>query len=65
MPYAGYYVEKNPTAEPDDVHPHKFHAAAETRDPLRQAIDCCSLFSGRFFEFRYGFHVLRCQLFGR
>ena len=47
------------------MHPHKRHAAAETRDYLGQAVCTGPLFSGRFFESRYGFDILSRQLIGR
>ena len=65
MAHAWNYIQKNPTAEPDNVNPDKRHAAAELRNLLGQAISGCPLFSGRFFKSRYGLDILLCQLLGR
>lgn len=65
MPNARNCVQENPTAEPENMHPHKGHAAAETRNLLSEAICGCPLVSGRFFESRYGVDILLGQLFRR
>ncbi len=38
MRYARNQIQNNPTAEPDNMHPHKRHAAAETRTFSIQAL---------------------------